>query len=205
VLPFGLQFPDTGDGAEVLLTAIAFPMIGITIQGLHIAIMSLTRRLFEDPARKAVGAQVKAVFAQVAASTAQVPAGEEPPADVDWAFLQRASNDACFVWLYHSCAGPDMIEWARRRRSYYYLGINWVAAAVLGLLAGFYGDDLTSVGAQPILVLAALVWAAGAIVLALRMRRDADSMEAIWAAAIAHPELRERLTCMLPLGRGRSA
>jgi hypothetical protein len=165
------------------------PVIGITVQGMHIFGLWLFGKLFKDYARRVVADSMRDQFAGCIGSDPFLK-------DHHWDELRAAPADSLFVWLYHRSAPTDLIEWARRRRSYYYLGINLVIAAVLGLLAGAFlptalrADPWHQRGAVLILFLA---WAWGAIWAARRMLRDVDQMELLWAAARVSPALRECL------------
>lgn len=178
------------------LAIIAFPMIGITIQGAYFSVHTMISGSdwFEDPARKYVAKKVRLAIKECrdCASVADVV--------VDWESLAKAPDDAFFVWLYHHRATPYMIEWARRRRSYYYLGWNWVLAAATGVIAAHVVQlvDWNSQDARVVLIGLGLAWAGGALWAAERMRRDADTMEAIWAASQIDPRFRECLATRLP-------
>lgn len=178
------------------LSVIAFPMIGITVQGAYYwahAIVAGTE-WFGDDARKLVAEKVRNAVRDCERST--------DPRDIaiDWKKLQQCPDDAFFVWLYHDRAMPQMIEWARRRRSYYYLGCNWALAAGAGLAAGWLIGVIRD-NPQfkiPALIFFGSIWAAGAIWAAERMRRDADAMEAIWAASQIDPQFRACVAELLP-------
>ena len=186
---------------------IAFPIIGITVQGAYFSFHTMISGTdwFEDPARKYVAQKIRLAIEECR--------GTEKSSDVsvNWSLLESAPDDAFFVWLYHHRATPHMIEWARRRRSYYYLGWNWVLAAAAGIFVGLLASTLPWPGRTWITALLGLglLWAGGAIWAAERMRRDADTMEAIWAASQIDPEFRDCLTRSLPgrqvesLGRAR--
>ena len=200
--------------ALAALAIIGFPMIGITIQGSHYcfyvirpyvthAIRWMAGRpkvnrwqgeLFTDPARRWVAETVRAAIKNCEkAACSEVP--------INWRDLDGAPDDVFFVWLYHDRAPPQMIEWARRRRSYYYLGVNWVIAASTGAGAAYLVSNVSDNWHDRWLITLSLVfvWVMGAIVAAGRMRRDANTMEAIWAASQINPEFRDCLSKSLPL------
>src|SRR5690348_1235830 len=110
--------------ATAALAIIGFPIIGITIQGTYYVAFTLGfgRAWFSDPARKLVADAVGRAIADCNDKTSIT--------EKDWKFIRNAPADAFFVWLYHGRATPHMIEWARRRRSYSYLGANWFLASV---------------------------------------------------------------------------
>lgn len=187
----------TGDwpAAAAGLAIIGFPMIGITIQGAYFCLHTMALgHWFEDPARKYVAKKVRVAIEMCRKAKAQTDVG------VDWKLLRKAPDDAFFVWLYHDRATPHMIEWARRRRSYYYLGWNWVIAALAGLFAALLiGKTNWTPETQVLGFLGfGMIWAGGAIWAAEQMRRDADTMEAIWAASQVDPGFRDCLSTLLP-------
>ena len=189
------ELPGEWPAAAAALAIVGFPMIGITIQGAHYCAYSLYSGLdwFSDPARKLIADKLREAIDQCQQGNCD--------ASVDWPYLKSAPDDAFFVWLYHHRATHYMIEWARRRRSYYYLGWNWVLAAGAGVIAAVLYIQLSKWHPNDVrLVLCglALIWAGGAIWAAERMRRDADSMEAIWATSQIDPSFRECLARLLP-------
>jgi hypothetical protein len=201
VLP--LRVDDEWSSAAAALSVIAFPMIGITIQGAYYCAFSIIAgtEWFGDEARKLVADKVRKAISdcESCADSRDIP--------IDWSKLRQCPDDAFFVWLYHDRATPQMIEWARRRRSYYYLGVNWALAAGAGIAAGwlvtFMQDQ--SQFRIPALVFFGSIWAAGAIWAADRMRRDADAMEEIWAASQIDPQFRECVGKLLPQPARQSA
>jgi hypothetical protein len=182
--------------AATALSVIAFPMIGITIQGAYYCAHSIFvgTEWFSDQARKLVADKARKAISDCEECT------DSRDIPIDWKYLRQCPDDAYFVWLYHDRATPQMIEWARRRRSYYYLGWNWVLAAAAGIAAGALIGEIQAFPQIriPTLVVLGLIWAAGAIWAAERMRRDADAMEAIWAASQIDPQFRECLDKLLP-------
>ena len=197
------QFDQEWSSAAAALSIIAFPMIGITIQGAYYWAYSIIAgtEWFGDDARKLVAQTVRRAISECesAAHSGDVP--------IDWKKLRQCPDDAFFVWLYHDRAMPQMIEWARRRRSYYYLGCNWALAAGAGIAAGWLIGFIqeNSQFEIPALIFFGSIWAAGAIWAAERMRRDADAMEAIWAASQIDPEFRSCVARLLPPQSQRAA
>lgn len=194
VLP--TQVNNEWSSAAAALSVIAFPMIGITIQGAYYWAYAIIvgTEWFGDDARRLVAEKVRKAISdfESSADSRDIP--------IDWRKLRQCPDDAFFVWLYHDRAAPQMIEWARRRRSYYYLGCNWALAAGAGIAAGWLigviqDDPQFKI---PALVFFGSLWAAGAIWAADRMRRDADAMEAIWAASQIDPQFRECVGKLLP-------
>jgi hypothetical protein len=189
------------DGVPVALT-VAVPILGITIQGAHILVLYWSGRLFTDPARMFVAKRLRdlAVNYQKRRSSYQQRTKEEAKV---WASIVKAPADAIFVWLYHSFANHDLIEWARTRRSYYYLGINWVAAGLIGFVGGMaavWAEPETDW--RPFAALLGVLWAFGAVTAAFLMKRDADAMEALWAAVRADPEFRKEVWQLLGMTPG---
>jgi hypothetical protein len=178
-------------GASAALSAIvSSPVIGITIQGIHFFALNLRGGPFNDEARKLVAGQIRDSFRRC------LRAGGAPLQPEQWKRLAEAPDDAFFVWLYHRSAPVDLIEWARRRRSYYYLGMNLVIAAILGFPLGRLAPGIVSLDheTKEFLVLGTgAVWCAGAIWAALKMRQDVEGMELLWASAHVHPGLKRCL------------
>ncbi|HEX8072498.1 MAG TPA: hypothetical protein VF546_21300 [Pyrinomonadaceae bacterium] len=121
------------------------------------------------------------------------PAGAEAEASgrADAKEPRPVPDDSLFVLLYHCTAPPHLIEWARRRRDYHYLGLNWTIASLLGMFVGLncawlWAGELRYAGhwkafGVALLLTFWLVWMAGAFWLSLQMKQDVDSMELVWA------------------------
>lgn len=126
---FGSDLQKISSFLPLLVSA---PVIGISIQGLYIALLQIRRAAFTDPARVQVANRIKERLVKT-----RIPGMTN---DITRMYLEAFNsmpNDALFVWLYHTDAPAHLIEWARRRRSYHYLGVNWAIAAILGfILAG---------------------------------------------------------------------
>lgn len=179
-----LSARNLGDLSDFLTFVISSAMIGITIQGAHILLVPS----FQDAARQIVARQVRPMFEK------------ENLGSTEQSLIAKADADAFFVWLYHRLAPNDLIEWARRRRSYYYLGVNWTIACAAGWIAGAlwpWGSHLSHGTQLAIALVASLIWCICALVLARSMRKDADDMEFLWSAARVRPELRKELTDLL--------
>lgn len=176
--------------ATVTVALALFPVIGVTLQGVRLFILSHgDHGLFRDRARSVVAEAMRRAFADI-------EPGELPLDAHEQALLDSAPDDSFFVWLYHREAPNDLIEWARRRRSYYYLGINWGMGGLAGFVLGTLAPDFLRLPhpAQAIVMaVAAVVWGAGALWAGRRMRTDVDSMEYLWSAARVRPQLRARL------------
>jgi hypothetical protein len=164
------------------------PVIGICLQGLYLISLYQLGAMFSDDARCLVAARVRKVIKDADAWPSQY---DKP--------LDNYYDDPIFVAFYHSHAPSHLIEWARRRRSYHYLGWTLSIAAIAGVLGGVFWDFLLSkesagalghnlISAANLLWLIVLtcgVWAS--IYLSVRMLRDVDQMEAIWALAYLDP------------------
>lgn len=93
-------------------------------------------------------------------------------------------------------AKPHLIEWARRRRSYHYLGVNWAVAAILGLLIGLLFPWLNSLQRDYkliILVLFVAFWVTATLWLAMKMRHDINTMEMAWVCARLDPSFKDSI------------
>lgn len=178
--------------SAALTAAVSSPIFGITIQGVHILWVHRKRgAFFDDEGRKLFAAKMKVVFRACRAKT-KLP-------DAVWQRLTDAPADSLFVWLYHRSAPVDLIEWARRRRSYYYLGINLYVAALSGFATGAAATVVEYIprSAQAVLVfIAASAWCYGARAAARMMRRDVDRMELLWVAARVDRRLKAALEKM---------
>lgn len=177
-------------GASAALSAfVSSPVIGITIQGIHVLALSLRGGPFNDDARKLVAKEVRK-------SLRRCREGDEGLEPEQWDLLASAPDDSLFVWLYHRSAPVDLIEWARRRRSYYYLGMNLVIAAGGGFILGRLAPGIVALDheTKEFLILGTgVLWCIGAVLAALMMRKDVERMELLWAAARVHPELKQCL------------
>lgn len=156
------------------------PVIGICLQGIYLFGLYWTGWMFADDARTWTARQIRTVVAGQGA----------------WPPLYRRElasyyDDPIFVAFYHTHAPVHLIEWARRRRSYHYLGWTLSLGAVLGLAAGLFwsGKAWPELAARlseppiPWLLLGLALAVLAALYLATRMLRDVDQMEAIWAMA----------------------
>ena len=185
-----LQGQIEGGASAALSAAISSPVIGITIQGVRILwIHSWRGAVFSDDGRKVVAEKMREIFRQCRRDDSPLPARV-------WEKLAAAPDDSLFVWLYHRSAPVDLIEWARRRRSYHYLGVNLVYASVGGLIAGSLAplfEGVPSHGEAALVLLVAFAWCVGAWAAARMMRHDVDRMELLWAAARVDPELKRCL------------
>lgn len=167
---------------QALVATALLPVFGIVIQSAYILFVTLRGRLFTDDARCIISNYVKAAL------DVEFPSGTPRPPYAKQ--LEDSTPDSPFVWLYYVSAPAHLIDWARRRRSYHYLGVNWGVAAVLGIAFGLVYP--AAVGAavhrQPLndflvvgVLLGTVVWVAVAWFLAFLMKRDVDDMELAWS------------------------
>lgn len=184
--------------ALAALTALT-PVIGVIVQGIYTACLyHRSGHGFTDMARKAIAERIREqVFknltlkmsAEVRQQCCKILSDAEMP------------DDSLFVWLYHVDAPPHLVEWARRRRSYHYLGMNWAIAAGLGVLTGLVVPGLVHAGRTwqiVFLVVAAMIWIAGTWWLARKMEHDVDCMEMAWAYSYLNPEFKSLLQTLQP-------
>ncbi len=175
------------EGFAAISALVLAPLIGITIQGLHIVALQIGRGgVFNDRARVLLKARMDDAIGRCKANRKLVT-------KEDWERLESAPADSLFVWLYHRSAPAELIEWARRRRSYYYLGVNLVVAVLGGIAAGWLAPQIAQ--ASPCLklltsVVAGALWCAGALMAAFAMRDDVERMELLWVAARIDPALK---------------
>jgi hypothetical protein len=195
----GMQ-PLLAIAGAVLFTS---PVLGVSLQAVYVFFLYASGRAFSDTAREELAGTLRERITQN-----EVPEILDSDRQKAAAELVLLRSDAIFVWLYHSEATPHLIEWARRRRSYHYLGVNWAVAAVLGLMVAtvypvFFDVQLTHAPVAPgsspvtpsreallvVLSFTASLWITGSLWLAIRMREDADAMERTWVFAWLHPTL----------------
>lgn len=175
------------EGFAAISALVLAPLIGITIQGSHVVMLKWKHgEIFNDHARLLLKGVMKNVLIDCSSST-------EVLSPQDWKRLLDAPADSLFVWLYHRSAPVDLIEWARRRRSYYYLGINLVIAVLFGTATGLFIAKAPPWIELIAASLAGILWCAGAISAALAMRDDVERMELLWIAARVDPTLRSCL------------
>ena len=174
------------------LPTLAFIEQSLSLSGVPVA---LTVAVPTDPARMFRAGRLKKLAENYQQRT-------KDGAEV-WACIAAAPADAIFVWLYHSFANHDLIEWARTRRSYYYLGINWVAAGLIGFVGGMAAVWVgRETDWRPFAAVLFLLLAYCAAKAARLMKRDADSMEALWAAVRADPDFRKEVWQLLGMTPG---
>lgn len=185
---------------NVVATAlVSAPVFGIFIQGLYTAFLHIFNLAFTDSARKRIGARIRNLIIN----------GHYKDNEF-CQLLCTVSDDALFVWLYHEEAPSYMIEWARRRRTYHYLGMNWLIASVLGLSTGMllpYVANIIKAGgsSKPLLLVTispivkilgfamTVLWIVGILFLSRQMKRDADNMELAWVFGRMNPNLKKAI------------
>jgi hypothetical protein len=159
------------------------------VQGCYIIVLVLSGKFFSDRARKIILTEVEASATAAAATTA---------AKTHCPF--KVTPDSAFVWAYYTEAPAHLIDWARRRRSYHYLGIDFAIAALSGESLGAAYPAILHVPAHPaapavicVVLAATLLWICSACYLAFVMKRNVDEMELVWAYSRIMPEIRQRL------------
>jgi hypothetical protein len=206
LIPWSAMTSGTSGILGVVISAAivaVLPVVGIVIQAMYISGFLLTTKLapklaaklaagspdFSDEARQVVWSRFERVAKKL------FPGGvEERDGGSPGLFTIRA--DPAFVWLYYNDVQAHVVDWARRRRSYHYLGVTWAIACLLGLAIGLFAPD---VAAWPHAVHVAIasvlsaIWVVSAWFLAAVMWRDADEMELAWAYGRLYPELKQRV------------
>jgi hypothetical protein len=102
-----------------------------------------------------------------------------------------------------------LIEWARRRRSYHYLGSHFGWAFIAGTVTGLclrvvinYPPQLQypehhylvlQIIVQAMLAALGIAWMSGAWYLASPMKRDADQMEFAWYLGCLYPDFKKKV------------
>ena len=175
----------------VAAVAAATPVIGICLQCLVLFYRYSRQGMFTDDARRLVAERFR----------------EAVNSDENWrrsfgAMLDADSkvHDRVFVSIYHRTAPLHLIEWARRRRSYNYLGETCALAALIGFLVGLLTPAITQaeiwkITAVRFVVVADVcaIWIAAAFWLAHKMKQDADRMELAWAIYEMATDLGQRM------------
>jgi hypothetical protein len=192
--------------SQFLVLAIA-TLIGITLQGIQISWMYRRRQLFTDPARQNISERVQ----QVIDGNVENLIGDDLKHAREYLnTIARSDPDALYVWVYHYTKDNELlIEWARRRRSYHYLGRHLSVAFMLGTLIGacigvvsnfpprFNYPALEHVylqlGVQASLLLLCIGWARAAWYLATPTKKDADFMEFAWSLGCLYPDFRRKV------------
>ncbi|HEX8236826.1 MAG TPA: hypothetical protein VF600_12790 [Abditibacteriaceae bacterium] len=179
---------DVSFGSALLAT----PVLGVIVQGVYTAFLYRFGDAFTDSARIQIGERIKnEVLARPITGMKE---------DVRQAYCDAFTSmpdDSPFVWLYHSEAPPHMVEWARRRRSYHYLGMNWAIAAALGLAVGVFLPLLLDAPywlQRGLVAVFAIAWIMGTSWLAKKMKQDVDCMELVWACSHLYPEFKSRIS-----------
>jgi hypothetical protein len=191
-----------------LLIFVLATIVGISLQGAHIYREYSSGRLFADRARRLIAERTLSVMRheeieglESCRRSSFLPRVEE---------ISEGDPDAIYVWLYHDTKDNELlIEWARRRRSYHYLGIHcyvsFVAGTLIGAVVAFVASYPLRVNVlspdylflqlalQAALLVLAAVWAIRALQLSRRMRDEADSMEFMWSVGCIYPEFKKKV------------
>lgn len=188
--------------SAVIGLAASAPIIGVAIQGAHVAWLISRKKAFTDKARRLVAKRIRAIISKDNLTYLS----EEEIAQFIKSF-GKISADSIFVWLYHIDCPAHLVEWARRRRSYSYLGYNWAIAGIIGLAIGALINIVVNDGAilsetlkTPVLInklgtqitiaIFSLGWIWGSFYLGTAMKRDVDSMELAWVYGRLHPVIK---------------
>ncbi|MBP0446383.1 hypothetical protein J8J14_16535 [Roseomonas sp. SSH11] len=173
----------------VALVAAATPVIGICLQSLVLIFRYTRRDMFTDDARRLVARRFR----------------EAIHSDANWRstfgdLLDSGVDDRVFVSIYHRTAPQHLIEWARRRRSYNYLGETCACAVVIGFTIGLFIPDLINAGIWGserarilFVIIPGVIWTIASLWLARKMRQDADRMELAWAIHELVPDLGRKM------------
>jgi hypothetical protein len=211
----------------VITGIITVPIIGIAVQGIHIFAIVLKNKIlfgkhaagaFSDPARNLVAVHVRSKFRKISSEYQYMKEHDLkhnaiPSFDnlvINHLFsannFENISDDAIFVWMYHMDAPAHMIDWARRRRSYYYLGINIAISSILGLIIGALipqANKVSLMGYYTLCLFIFAFWIFGAWFLSMHMKRDADTMELVWAFGRLFPEFKRSAFCATDEGSSK--
>jgi len=186
------------DVSSLVPLVVTAPVIGIAIQGVYVAYLHVRRAAFTDPARRQVADRIKTMPTELK----KFGMTDQVASMYDESFAS-APIDPLFVWLYHTEAEAHLIEWARRRRSYHYLGVSWAIAAILGLVIGALMSLIFHLNSHQTLnryyVIAFLIifsaaWTSGTLWMAKVMKRDVDVMELTWSCASLYPKFKELIS-----------
>jgi hypothetical protein len=210
---------------DIGVLVLAFsPIIGISLQGAQIFRKYIRKELFTDDARTRISemiidrltselssANIKNMYSRNRSSN------EIEKYGIRLSEIKNENPDALYVWVYHTDANDRLIEWARRRRSYHYLGLHFFTAFFagnfLGILIGFvinYNNILVNgipnsinsipkaylnfqIFIQILLNLFFLAWGAAAYYLSKPMKTDADNMELAWSFGFIYPDIKKKI------------
>jgi hypothetical protein len=192
-----------------LLVFILATIVGISLQGAHIYREYSSGRLFADRARRLIADCTLSVIRhdeieglENCRRSSLLPRIEE---------IAESDPDSMYVWLYqHTKDNELLVEWARRRRSYHYLGIHcfvsFIGGTLIGALVAFVaasyplrvnvlpqGQLLLQLALQAALLALAAMWAIMALQLSRRMKYEANSMEFVWSIGCIYPGLKKKV------------
>jgi hypothetical protein len=165
------------------------PIIGICLQSLVLLYRYGSGGVFTDSARGLVARRYRGAILS----------------NPDWhkAFyhlLDHRIDDRLFVSIYHRKAHQHLIEWARRRRSYSYLGETSATGAIFGttfgiLFSAVEHEDFWNLWPIRALTVAFCItlWTFIALRLAARMKQDADQMELAWVIYELAPDFEKAM------------
>jgi len=97
--------------------------------------------------------------------------------------ISAMQPDDVFSYLFNSCGPRDLRNWCRRRRSTQFIGYNWTAATVVGVVVGLVGDWRTLGPHLP----AKLPWIVGILLVCsatlwvgMIAARECERVELLW-------------------------
>jgi hypothetical protein len=184
------------------------PIVGIMLQGL-LAWSNIISYFVTNSAKIIVARRILEVIAEGNVNRNEVKMLHDYQIELER--LALTSPDALHYWLYYSDGGDQIIEWVRRRRSYYYLGMNLAMSCLIGIPIGVVICGLINYPPrmylppqeQSLILLLVLqssmfalgiLWVLGARKLGMQMKLDADYMEFAWAIGYIHPDFKKRIT-----------
>jgi hypothetical protein len=200
------------DGPSLFILVICV-IIGISLQGAQMLSRYRRGEFFTDFARTEIADRIRCIiqnnpdicFKDNYDSSNKHSLHQERMEDA-----VKKYPDSVYVWVYHSSADPQLIEWARRRRSYHYLGYHFFTAFLLGSAFGYVialllnfplhirnttsGDWLVlQITIQVTLLGLSGYWAYSAFRLSGPMKQEADSMELAWSLGTLYPNFKKKV------------
>lgn len=166
------------------------PLLGMVVRVL--SIMGWLRWQLRDEARKVIGALSREAL--LTSRCSKIGKSRTSVSDK----INEASDDSLFIWFALAEKKDVVVQWARNRRHYQYLGENCFTATLAATMAAlvvaafhcFQGIKWwPSVGCLLIL----LLWMAGLLGLRCYMKRAVDSMELAWVCQELDPDVRQKV------------
>ena len=171
---------------------LSFPFLGLLIQLVNFAVQYL---IFVHPYRDEARILLAKVLREHLLKAAHILSEDAKKA------IEMIPDDSLFVLLYYTRAPSHLIEWARRRRTIQYLGINYAITVVIGVTVGIISGVLlklsvfnnieTRIGTCLII---GIFFIGLSIFIGLKAKRDADLMELAWCYLELMPDVKEQLS-----------